>query len=230
MIISREHNFIFLKTEKTASSTLEKYLRSTIRDRELLVPATPKNKQLIIRSHGTLAESSFCGGLGGASRILPNFLGLHGHARAEDIRKFLGADLFDSYKIITSERNPWDRQLSLFWHRSSKRGRAVTPESFNAAMHSTLYNLRHYNRLRNWEIYSIDGRPCAHKVIRFENLKEDLKEIATALGLEFGDGIPHERGQYGRLGADYKYFYQDSTRDLIYDWYRNEIDHFGYKF
>lgn len=230
MLISHRYKFILLKTEKTASSSLFRLFRSIVEAEDTLHLADWDVGRRLAREHGDLAGFSFLGGGGYLARRLTAWRGIHAHGRAVEVRRFLGAEVFNSYRIVTSERNPWDRQVSLFTHRRT-RNPQHNIRDFRASMHSGFYNALHYNRLNNWGIYSIDDKPVADLVIRYEHLKSDLGRVLDTLGID-GEKwtLPHLRAHKRFDGDDYRSYYDDATRDLIGRWYRKEIAHFGYSF
>lgn len=70
------------------------------------------------------------------------------------------------------------------------------------------------------------GRPLALDVLRFENLESDWAAFARKYG------IP---GTLRRLNASarepgYRNYYSDETRDLIADYYQQDLEAFGYSF
>lgn len=230
MLVSHRFRFIFLKTEKTASSSLYVAFRDIILEHDKPYAADWSVRRQLLRQNVNLADVSFSGRRGALRRRLPRLSGLHRHGYASDLRAFLGPEIFDRYTVITSERNPWDRQVSLFAHRASKDEKPST-RSFADAMRSPLYNLLHHNRLRNWEIYAIDDRVCAHHVIRFENLHDDFRAVIKDLGLDPDRHVlPHRRGGHRPEQGTYRDLYTDEVRDLVGRWYHREIEHFGYEF
>ncbi|MFN3546107.1 MAG: hypothetical protein ACK4U0_01340 [Mesorhizobium sp.] len=230
MLVSHRFRFIFLKTEKTASSSLYAAFRDIVLEHDKPFPADWSVRRQLLRQKVDLGSVSFSGRSGAFRRRLPRLSGLHRHGYASDLRAFLGPEIFDRYTVITSERNPWDRQVSLFAHRSAKDEKPSGTD-FAAAMRSPLYNLLHHNRLRNWEIYSIDDRVCAHHVIRFENLHDDFRAAIKDLGLDPDRHVlPHRRGGNRSDAGRYRDLYTDEVRDLVGRWYRREIEHFGYEF
>ncbi len=228
MVISHRYKFIFLKTEKTASTSLATLFKNIVLDHDILYPANLENKRKLLSKHGSLRDFSFEEGMGRFRRCLPMYFGLHGHARAKDIFQFIGDDIFKDYIKITSERNPWDRQVSLFAHRSNLHNR-LSMSDFDRCMRSPVYNALHYNRLHNWNIYTINDEIVADHVIRFENLKDDLIDVLIALGIDPDRyTLPHKRSQ-PRKGS-YHDNYSDRSRELIEKWYAKEIEHFGYRY
>jgi hypothetical protein len=229
MIVSHHYRFIFLKTGKTASTSLVEVFREIAAAKDELHLATAANRRKLLRKHGTLEGLSFAGN-GRAQRAgYPKVFGLHPHAPARDVRDYLGADVFGRYTIITSERNPYDRQVSLYAHRLRKR-EVSDLSGFSRAMVSPLYNTLHYNRLHNWEIYTLDERVCADHIIRFEHLREDLDRVLAAIGVDATQfELPHRLRSPDRP-RDYRHLYDERARETVGNWYRREIAHFGYQF
>ena len=230
MLISHKRRFIFLKTEKTASTSLFRLLCELCSEDETFYQADQLVKHRLHYKHGRREEFSFQATTGGRRRILPSLFGLHTHAKARCVRSFIGGDVFDSYTVITSERNPWDRQVSLYCHRNAARGK-LDLRNFNRDMQSTLYNLLHVNRTDNWGIYTLQDQVCADIVIRYENLQEDTAEMLRQIGF---DGATHRlgrlRSEHRPKQVDFRELYTRKTRELVAQWYHKEIEHFGYDF
>jgi hypothetical protein len=230
MIISHRYRFIFLKTEKTASTSLNDALRRLVQESDDLHPADPQIRDALVRRHGSLAGVSFRGTSSAWRRKLPGLFGLHEHARARDVRAFLGPALFDQYTIVTSERNPWDRQVSLYSHRMSDRGNKDL-SGFDRDMRSWSYSTLHYNRLNNWDIYSLGGRICAHHVIRYERLTDDFAAFLRHIGVDPARvPLAQRRATVRPRGDAYRDLYSPASQALVASWYRREIEQFGYSF
>jgi hypothetical protein len=145
------------------------------------------------------------------------------------VRTFLGPEVFSRYTIITSERNPYDRQVSQYAHRLRKRG-IRDLSGFSKAMVSPLYNALHVNRLNNWGIYTLDEIVCAHHIIRFEHLLDDFRDVLGVLGINAQRyELPRLNRSDGRP-SDYRSLYDARARETVGNWYRREIAHFGYEF
>lgn len=231
MLVSHRHKFIFLKTEKTASTSLYDGLKAIIEKTDRLLPADPAVRRALRRRYGSLEGFSFGGGLGAKRRRWPRLHGLHLHALARDVRDFVGPELFNAYTVISSERNPWDRQISLFSHRGGRADAEHLGQVFSSCMQSRLHRLLHHRRLRNWQVYTVDDKVCADVMVRFEYLHDDYHALLERLGLDpTAHPLPHRRNSGRRDQAAYREFYNDRTRELVGAWYRQEIDHWGYTF
>ncbi|MDF1695711.1 MAG: hypothetical protein P1U56_07775 [Saprospiraceae bacterium] len=64
-------------------------------------------------------------------------------------------------------------------------------------------------------------------VDRFENRKEDLLQITQQSGVKI-DSTIHNRESV--RGLDYRAYYNDENRQLVYEMYFDDIKKFGYKF
>jgi hypothetical protein len=216
MIVSHKYRFIFLRTEKTASSSLTMALQNVLQDDDLQSsmrrPAWAKYSPI---HHGAL------------KRNFPQWFGLHTHATAKQARDVLGRKIFDSYYKFAVERNPWDRQVSLYAHRKWKNGKPA--EHFDRDMQSFIYRNTEYTKLNNWSIYAIGKDIVADKVLRYESLSQDIDELVKTLGIPGPGEMPRLR-KYTADRAHYSSYYSDATRDLVARWYPKEIEALGYAF
>jgi hypothetical protein len=164
---------------------------------------------------------------GALRRYAPQWFGLHTHATASQVRDVLGRKIFDSYYKFSVERNPWDRQVSLYSHRAWKKGNP--PDNFDRDMQSFIYRNTSYVRLNNWSKYAIGREIVVDRVLRYERLGEDISELFTTLGIPGTLDLPRLR-KYTADRPHYSTYYGDATRDLVGRWYAREIDALGYKF
>ncbi|MEM7695048.1 MAG: sulfotransferase family 2 domain-containing protein [Pseudomonadota bacterium] len=217
MFVSHAHRFIFLRTEKTGGTSLDAALRAVF-DEGITFPGQvrPSWSKKLPFSYG------------GLQRRAPRLFGLHPHATAADARAVLGKSVFDSYFKFAVERNPWDRQISLYTHREWKKGK--DNKNFDKDMQSILYRSTELCRLNNFAMYAIDGAVVCDRVLDYATLHDDLKTLATERGWpDITAHLPRLR-QYSGERPHYSTYYSDETRDLIARWYKSEINAFNYTF
>lgn len=216
MIVSHKYRFIFLRTEKTGGTSLTAALQSLLDEGDVQGkmnrPAWAKYSPI---HHGAL------------KRHFPRWFGLHRHATARQVRDVVGRRFFDSYFKFAIERNPWDRQVSLYFHREWKKNNA-SPD-FDRHMRSFFYRNSEYVRLNNWSIYAIGDKIVADRVLRYETLDQDIPELFAQLGVDCPVEMPKLRS-YAPDRPHYSTFYSDMTRELVTRWYAREIDALGYRF
>jgi len=215
MIVSHTHKFIFLRTEKTAGSSLSQALKDLGQEgdfaSDMSRPAWSKFSPV---HHGSL------------KRKLPDFFGLHVHAHAAQARRVLGKEVFDSYLKFAVERNPWDRQVSLYMHRCWKTGREP---NFDQDIRSLFYRSTEHVRLQNWPVYAIGDTVVADMILRYETFDQDLEDLWRALGIEPLE-LPRKRSEYREDRPHYSTYYTEASRDLVGSWYAREIGALGYEF
>ncbi len=216
MIVSHKYRFIFLRTEKTGGTSLTSALQNILVDGDLQArlkrPSWAKYSPI---HHGAL------------KRDFPQFFGLHPHATARQVRNVIGPKIFDSYFKFAIERNPWDRQVSLYFHREWKR-KNLSP-NFDRDMRSIIYRNSEYVRLKNWPIYTISDKIVADQILRYEELDEEIPILFSRLGINLRQELPRLR-QYSQGRSHYSTYYSRSTKNLVERWYRNEINELGYIF
>ncbi len=216
MIISHKHRFIFLQTEKTGGTSLTTALQKIMGDEDIAADMSrpPWAKYSPIH-HGAL------------KRHFPARFGLHTHATAAQVRAIVGSEKFGSYFKFAVERNPWDRQVSLYFHREWKKQNANL--NFDRDLRSFLYRNSEYVRLHNWKNYAIGNDVVVDQVLRYENLADDVAQLSATLGLKTPLKLPKLR-KYTADRPHYSTYYTAKSRALVAKWYGKEIAAMGFVF
>ena len=155
----------------------------------------------------------------------------------------------DAVKVV-SVRNPWIHQVSRFflnYHELTGKkipyGNSIEPKLYTeliklfkdhmkkpqATISSDYYN-------RNWEIYTIDDKIIADVIFRLEDVPGSVRKLAKHLNCNYNDIIQCFNGYIDHATSiyvsryDYKDFYDDEVKDIVYNARKKEIDYFGYKF
>ena len=230
MIVSHLHRFIYIKTKKTASSSIEAALSTlcgpddvitpaseeivrefegerkaqNFRLRHPLVPKRPLLKRLLLRPE----------------RYYHPSIGYYEHMPAWRVKAYLGEAVWASYFKFTFDRNPWDRQVS--WYRFKTRKLDPKP-SFAEFMANAR---RAY--VDNYELYTVDGAVAVDFVGAYERLDADFASVLDRVGLAGRTALP--RLNRTSKEAGYRSYYDDRLRDLVAEWYAPEIAAFGYAF
>jgi len=148
-------------------------------------------------------------------------VGFYEHMPAWRIKRYLGDDIWNSYYKFAFERNPWDRQVSWYFYKT-RSDRKVT--SFG-----DFFRNRRKSYVENFDLYSIENEIAVDFVGRYENLTEDFEKAMVAIGLGGKFELPVTNVSKTRR-PDYQSYYDDGTRAIVDEWYRREIDQFGYAF
>ncbi len=227
MIISHAHRFIFIKTNKTAGTSIEAALTSLCGERAVITPFRAENEpyrsgrgpqNYRIEHPAKPGRPLWRTLLGRPERYWHPSVGFYEHMPAWQIRNYVGEDIWGSYYKFAFDRNPWDRQVS--WYLYKTKGKRWRP-SFERFMRSrTAF-------VRNYELYAIDGTVAVDFVGRFETLSEDLASVMKSVGVETELALPKTNVS---ASGDYRSYYTPELRDRVAEWYAPEIKLLGYTF
>lgn len=230
MIVSHRHKFIYLKTIKTASSSMESLLSGVCGPDDIVTPT--KESLMIHRSSVKAQNYALDHPMVPKRRLYKRLLrrperyyhpsvGYYEHMPAWRVRAYLGETHWNEYFKFTFERNPWDRQVSFYHYRC--RDRARRNDSFEEFMEQ-----KRRSFVDNWNIYTMDGEVVVDFLGRYESLEDDFTEIKERLGLPADLNLP-EVNKSSKT-TTYHNYYNDYTRELVEQWYANEISECDYRF
>lgn len=204
MICSHKHRFIFLKTRKTAGSSIEAALSKIAGDDAIVTPLSPAEpghrprnfKATTSAGPVTRAERNRLFLEGSVSHDLHNYMPYFSHMPAWLARQKLGHRVWDGYFKFCFERNPWDKVISMY----SWRVRDLThPPSFS----EWLTGGKRISAT-DWSIYSIDDVCAVDAIGRYEFLETDLGDFLQRVGLSIDGPLPHAKGDTRRPGILYQ--------------------------
>ncbi len=231
MIVSHKHKFIFIKTMKTASSSMEIALSAILGPDDVLTPArtgiderrkTGAGGQNYKLDHPDVPPIPLMRKLlRRPERYYHPTVGFYEHMPAWRIKRYLGEEIWNSYYKFAFERNPWDRQVSWYFYKTRSDRRETSFEDF--------FNFPHKAFVENYDLYSIDDEIAVDFVGQYENLTEDFETAMAAIGQGGIFKLPVTNVSKTRR-PDYQSYYNDASKALVSDWYKREIAHFGYTY
>lgn len=229
MILSHKHKFIFLKTKKTAGTSIEIGLTELYGDDDVITPLTEADERL--RSGERGAQNWRQHGWWNSPRpfrqrrmfkTAAQDYGFYNHMTAAAAKALINDDdIWRSYFKFAFDRNPWDRQVSYYHYCFRNR----TQPSFESFVQSD-----RRARLNNYDIYAIDGEVAVDFVGRYETLEEDLKRALGNVGLDTDVQLPRAKGGFRKEQRSYRDYYTPESQRLVGEWYKSEIALLGYEF
>lgn len=166
------------------------------------------------------------------------------HMTARAVQEFVGDEIWNDYFKFSVVRNPFDRFHSLWWNgrHVGKHHTMTFAEFTNYALRRTLgAHLAHW-RKGQWTMHqrfwpqaqflrSRNGMMEMDQVLRFESISDDFAELARHIGLP-STNLPkvlmkNRRPQSRRPYAE---DYDDKTRAIVGDYYREDLEVFNYDF
>lgn len=224
MIISHAHQFIFLKTQKCAGTSIEMALSQLCGPDDVITPVSPEDEKMRVgRGPQNYAiplryRSQFWR-LRLALGMRPSKAGTvyFNHMGAAAVRRAMDPRLFDTYRKVSVVRNPWDREVSLYYWTFRENPDPPDFEQF-------VRRWRHRPERKTFEIYSISGRIVADVILRYERLQVDFEDFVASLGVENCPQLPRAKGQHRkRTASDYTVMYNTKTRHIVEQRYAREI-------
>ena len=231
MIVSHKHRFIYIKTYKTASTSMEAALSEICGPEDIV---TPTSEQLMRTRASGRAQNYRLDHplvpkrplwrrlLGRPERFYHPSVGYYEHMPAWRVKAYLGDEIWSRYYKFTFERNPWDRQVSWYYYKTKSKERRPSFDAFLADKRRAW--------VENYDLYTIDGALCVDYVGRYESLTEDFNKAMQQIGLEGKVALSPSNRSPDHGNREYRTYYDDRTRALMGEWYAREIAAFGYEF
>lgn len=208
MIVSHEHKFIFVKTQKTAGTTIEIGLSKFCGERDVVTKISPRDEK-------TRKDLGFTGPQNYSEHKFVN------HTPSITIREKLGEDIWRDYFTFTFERNPFDRVISQFyWVQKKKK---ILPD-----INEHICNSMKPSKLSNWSLYTDSSGVAVDFVGRYENLIEDLRCIKKKTGLQEELTLVSAKGHIRKDRRHYSKVLNAQSRACIEKACAREIEEFGY--
>ena len=200
MIVSYKHKFVFVKTKKTAGSTLEKLIFPYLGPKDVCT-GSPRDDTPRINTSST-----------------------DGHASWAKIQSSYPSEFRDYFKF-TIERNPWDKVVSsYYWHQEIKPAQFANMDFETYVMTCDLLPVDWLNYTDRQGVRRVTA---AYKYEEMDVMYEDLNQRFT---LDIKDwGNTKLKGDI-RKERDYRKLHTDVTIERVAQLFANEIKSFGYKY
>lgn len=193
-----------------------------------------------------------CAGVSMAEALSKNsqVLRIGPHSKYRDIFEPRGAMNRDEYFVFSFVRNPWDRLVSTFFYilkggraDIDKRRRELYLEKYNGDFGRFVRDIENWFSIEEDEsiypdkyiphfrpqcefICDDNGRVAVNFIGRVENIKNDFKQLCDILSV---GKVKLRRTNKSSHRAYHKY-YDDETREIVTEYYRQDIETLGYSF
>lgn len=240
MIICYRHGFVFIKTRKTAGSSLEIALSRLCGPGDV-VTRLPAEEEEVRRMEGGYGPANHDKRV---TQYRPREFWKrlrHGqpatrfsnHAGLATARELVDPREWSRLLCITPERNPWDKAVSRYYwqkRRWEKRPRRTAFPPFTEYLEYLEREKPHW--LSSRELYTLDGELAVDHFLFYEDLSSGLAWLSRRLDLNEALRLPayraKARGGSGR--TDYRFEYDSRAREIVERVCRDEIEDFGYRF
>lgn len=234
MIISHKHKFIFIKTTKTAGTSIEIALSKHCGPDDVITPLAKRDEDF--RQQKGYPGPQNCYGSfvrraagylkfllkGRPVRMQQLGLRFYNHISAEEIKARVPESVWNNYYKFCVVRNPWDRVVSHYYFIYKNEPRPAIADYLESD--GWINKLRE----RSYGLYTIDGEVAVDKICYFENLADDLEEVRKHIGIPEPLELPKTKSKYRKDKRDYREILGDKEKERIAELFKDEIELHGY--
>jgi Sulfotransferase family len=221
MLLSFEHNFVYVKTRKTASTSIEMLLSQFMTSAYDIVTTIDTGDDLVRLRDGVRARNHDVRGSVPDRRIVFR-VQFWNHMSARQIKVRLEPELWDKVYKITSERHPYEKAVSSAYQRYANQGERG---SFAACLDEVVAR----GRYRNFDLYTIGDRPVPDFIIRFESLQADMQQLLRQLSLPTDVPLPSAKSTHRKDRRLASEILSESQKARIRRCCAEEFKLFGYE-
>lgn len=217
MLVSHTKKFIYLKTVKTAGSSVEAALEPY---------CLPPGGETAGPGQATVTEYGIVGARG--SQLDAPF---RNHMPAAEICERLGGPKWDGYLKFCNVRNPFDKVVSAFWFKIDKAdAAALGQQDFDAVRRAFKAWLERGEGLpRDEFIFAVDGQSVLDDFVRYEQLEADLERILERLGIP-RPALPRLKANHRRhRNRPFPDYYDAEAASLVLKDFKTQFELFGYR-
>ena len=208
MLVSHVYQFIFLKNSKTAGTSTEVFFE------QFCFPELEESHSRAC----TITPDAIVG-----SRMFGMQQAYYNHMPARRIMKCIGKERFARYTKIANIRNPFDAMVSsYYWNKIRIPFRDWVCNRLPIIAERDSWN----------SILFVNGEFIIDEIIRYETLADDIERVRQKLGLpEPTRPLNHyKKTSDARCGKHYSEYYDQETRQIVEDVFKEYLERFGYTF
>lgn len=229
MIISHKYKFIFLKTNKTAGTSIEIALSKFCGEDDVITPISREDERTR-KKLGYRGPQNYAAPIG--DYTVKDWLNLlflkrkyrfYNHISAAEVKTLIPDEIWRNYYTFCFERNPWERVISqYYWTFRSQP--SLTLKEFIAS--EKIMKLKQ----RGIDLYTISGEVAVDRVCLFENLHAELERFRIKVGIPQKIVLPRAKAKYRTDKRNYWEIMNEQEKQKVATLFCDEIRMFGYSF
>lgn len=151
------------------------------------------------------------------------------HASAREIKRYLGRK-YDPLFSFAFVRNPWDLCVSLYFYLQTDKHHFYHDRACELEFEPFLEFYLNEKPPRQVDFVTDEsGNVIVDYIGKFETLEDDLEAITARLKISRKETGQKNRSA-NRQKKDYRSYYSERGKGLVADYFRADIEQFGYQF
>ena len=229
MILSHKYKFIFIKTAKTAGTSIEVFLSKHCGPQDIVTPIVPRidghqprNYEGLINPIPEVIErpgklfSALCHTMKSRTKF-------YNHMPAREVKHRVPAEVWNGYCKFCVERNPWDKVLSHYHMHAVREGGSLFLDEYLARGRFPINYFRYTDRS--------DKKIIVDRVVRYENLLAELGEVFAHLNIPFNGTLGvAAKSEFRADRRPYQEIFNNEQRRIVEKAFAKEIELHGYRF
>ncbi len=142
------------------------------------------------------------------------------HMGPKEIVAQIGEDAFEAAYTVSMCRDPYEKLVSQAWFRAGNTG---------ASFEDMIAHFLAKPEVTNQPLYFLEGEMVIDHVIRYEHLKDDIADLEAATGLSILEHMSHAKGGYRRDDRPAREVLTPEQKRRCFDMCRWEFEYFGYE-
>jgi hypothetical protein len=229
MILSHKYKFIFIKTAKTAGTSVEVFLSKYCGPQDVVTPIVPavlghrpRNYEGFINPIPEIVARP--GKFFSAVRhAMTSYTKFYNHMPAREVKNRVPVDVWKSYYKFCVERNPWDKVLSHYHMHAARERGGLSLDAYLARGRFPMNFFRYTDRSGK--------KVIVDRVVRYENLLAELAEIFAQLKIPFEGTLDvAAKSEYRQDRRPYQEIFSEGQREVVDKAFAKEIELHGYRF
>ncbi|WP_157033279.1 hypothetical protein [Loktanella sp. S4079] len=229
MIVSHRHKLIFIKTLKTAGTSIEMAIANECGPADVVTPIFPAVQGHEPRNwRGWFApwkEVHSATDLRKNLRECWQRKRMYNHIPARFARARMPKDIWDSYLKVAVDRNPWDKTLSHYhMFRNADWHRHYDPElTLDGYIDKGVY-------CHNAPFYcDVEGNVIVDRVLRYDQLDQELPALFKELDIPYS-GLPQAKAGIRKDRRSYHDVFDGKQAQFIQNAFALEIRLHGWEY
>jgi len=210
LIISHKYKFIFIKTRKTAGTSIEIYLSNICDKSDIFTPIIPahsnhkpRNYKGIFNPFPEIWDYRF----NNANKTIKELFKkkkFYNHISARKIKARVKKNIWNNYYKFCFERNPWDKTVSHYYSLKYLANQKLTWQKYFENQFFCM----------NYPIYTDSKNDViVDKIVKYENLNQDLDNIFSKLNIPFNGKLNiQSKSTFRKEKEHYKYKYSKKEK------------------